>query len=211
MRLNKAKRKRKRDEMDIIERIALVIIVVALLLAVARWAYDWGFKANENYEFELEHMAIKEKIKNALLEEGLKMNSEVIESLVKRKNELEKTHTEQARALRELANENLELKQKEVYNHYNLDNALISLNIENQRLKNQEPKYKLRIKELESACDRKNERIIDLEQSHERKDERIKNLEEVVLDLRIIVRALKKQILDEKLSSEEFNTLKKEG
>ena len=82
---------------------------------------------------------------------------------------------------------------------------------ENERLKDSEAKNKNRIKELESACDRKNERIIDLEQSHERKDERIKNLEEVVLDLRICVRALKKQLLNEKLSSEEFNTLKKEG
>ena len=168
--------------MNIIYEIALVIVVAGLLVFIMGWAYDWGFKANDNHEFELEHMAIKEKIKNALLEEQLKMNSEVIESLVKRKNELEKAHTE-------LANENLELKKQEVFNDYNL--------IENQRLKNQETKYKLRIKELE--------------QSHERKDERIKNLEEVVLDLRICVRALKKQLLNEKLSSEEFNTLKKEG
>lgn len=84
MRLNKAQPKRKRDKMSIIYDIALVIVIAALLVFIIGWAYDWGLKANQNYKIELEHMVGKEQFTNAVLEEGLKMNSEALDFLRKK-------------------------------------------------------------------------------------------------------------------------------
>ena len=169
--------------MNIIETIALVIIVAVLLVMIMSWAYDWGFKSshNENESLMRENRSLI--VKNNLSQENCQR--------------IQNSYSKLIDEMRKMDVENDRLKKQEVYNNYNLDNTLMSLHIENQKLKEQGSKDKIRIKELGSACDRKNERI--------------KNLEEVVLDLRICVRALKKQILDEKLSSEEFNTLKKEG
>lgn len=179
--------------MSIIYDIALVIVIAALLVFIIGWAYDWGLKANQNYKIELEHMVGKEQFTNAVLEEGLKMNSEVIESLVERKNELERLHMEQARALREINNE------------------VISLHTENQKLKDQGSRDKIRIRELECACDKRNEYIESIKLECTRQGEYIKNLQEQILDYKICVRALKKQILHERLSVEEDHALKKEG
>ena len=168
--------------MNIIYDIALVIVVAGLLVFIMGWAYDWGFKSSRNENESLIRENRKLIIKNNLSQENCQRIQNSYSRLI---DEMQRMDIDNNRLNAEIN----KLKKQEVFNDYNL--------IENQRLKNQETKYKLRIKELEQA--------------HERKDERIKNLEEVVLDLRICVRALKKQLLNEKLSSEEFNTLKKEG
>ena len=200
--------------MDALDYFVIGFVTLFILTLIAYIFYGIGRDFHDAYqnhlvdEFEQARKEIyylkvklreteysREAIKNSHAHLA-KLHNEQIDTILRLKNELAENESSYKKIMCDYNNfSEYHIKTVSDALKMNLDNeGLIS---ENKTLRDSEVKNKNRIKELESACDRKNERI--------------KNLEEVVLDLRIIVRDLKKQILDEKLSSEEFNTLKKEG
>ena len=125
-----------------------------------------------------------------------KLHNEQIDTILRLKNELAENESSYQKIMCDYNNfSEYHIKSLSDALKMKLDNE--GLMSENERLKDAESKNKIRIKELESACE------LNVEQ--------IKNLEDRILNYKLYIRALKKQIVDEKLSVEEVESLKKEG
>lgn len=114
--------------MNIIETIALVIVVASLLVFITGWGYDEGFKSSryENESLIRENRSLI--VKSNLSQENYQRIQNSYSRLI---DEMQRMDIDNNRLNAEIN----KLKKQEVYNNYNLNNEVISLHVENQRLK----------------------------------------------------------------------------